>query len=68
MNWVRELCDLYEKNQTLAGKVERGRFGEPLILLPLFHTTVTAQITVTINHEGVFLRAARMKIKSPSFR
>lgn len=60
MNWVRELCDLYEKNQTLAGKVEWGRFGEPLILLPLFHTTVTAQITVTINHEGVFLRAERV--------
>lgn len=60
MNWVRELCDLYEKNQMNVGRIERGRFGEPLILLPLFHTTVTAQITVTIDHDGVFLRAERV--------
>lgn len=60
MNWVRELCDLYEKNKDLAGKVENGRYGESLILLPLYHTTVAAQITVTINEEGEFLRAEQV--------
>ncbi|MDD2973382.1 MAG: type I-C CRISPR-associated protein Cas8c/Csd1 [Lachnospiraceae bacterium] len=55
MNWSRELFDLYEKNEKLAGIVERGRYGEPLVLLPLFHTTVAAQITVGINLEGDFL-------------
>ena len=60
MNWVRELCDLYEKNKDRAGKVEAGRYGEPLILLPIYHTTVAAQITVTISEEGKFLRAEQV--------
>lgn len=60
MNWISELCDLYEKNQELAGKVERGRYGEPLILLPIFHTTVAAQVTVTIDTEGGLLDAERV--------
>lgn len=60
MNWVKELCDLYDKNEHIAGEYREGRFGEPLILLPPFHTTVKAQITVTINEEGAFLRAERV--------
>lgn len=57
MNWIQELCDLYEKNESEAGKIGVGRFGEPLVLLPVFHTTVQAQITVTVTVEGDFLRA-----------
>lgn len=60
MNWVRELLDLYEKNKALVGKTEVGRFGEDVILLPPFHTTVKAQITVRIDPNGVFLRADRV--------
>lgn len=60
MNWVKELCDLYEKNKVLAGKVQIGRYEEPLILLPIYHTTVAAQITVTINEKGEFLRAEQV--------
>ncbi len=60
MNWISELCDLYDKNQELAGKIERGRYGEQLILLPIFHTTMAAQITVTIDAEGSFLEAERV--------
>lgn len=60
MNWVRELCDLYEKNQKEVGKYGKGRFGESLILLPIFHTTVTAQITVVLSEEGEFLRAEQV--------
>ena len=35
MNWIAELCDLYDKNQHLA-----GRMGEDhIVLLPPYHTT-----------------------------
>ena len=64
MNWIEELCDLYEKNSEIAGVVEykyyktkKGEEKTPLILLPIFHTTVTAQITVTIDEKGGFLEA-----------
>ena len=54
MNWFGELCDLYEKNREKAGVMEDG---QP-VLLPLYHTTVAAQVEVTIDEEGNFLRAA----------
>lgn len=53
MNWIGELCDLYEKNENLAGILKEN---EP-VLLPLYHTTVAAQITVVIDGEGNFRRA-----------
>lgn len=53
MNWIAELCDLYEKNQASAGILEEDK----PVLLPPYHTTVTAQITVTIDENGNFLRA-----------
>ena len=64
MNWIEELCDLYEKNRESVGKVlsksyhtKKGEEKIPLILLPIFHTTVTAQITVTIDKTDTFLNA-----------
>lgn len=64
MNWTNELLDLYEKNQDIAGEVKyksvKGKKGDelvPLILLPIFHTTVTAQITVSLDRTGKFLGA-----------
>lgn len=56
MNWVEELIDLYEKNSEKAGVVEK-RNDIPYVLLPPFHTTVTAQIEVTIDENGAFKRA-----------
>ena len=56
MSWVNELIDLYEKNSDKIGVIEyRGEI--PYVLLPPFHTTVTAQITVTIDQNGNFMRA-----------
>lgn len=52
MNWIAELSDLYEKNQAIAGILEDDK-----PLLPLYHTTVAAQISVTIDEGGNFLRA-----------
>lgn len=53
MNWIGELYDLYDKNERFAGKMEPGQ----AMLLPLYHTTVAAQITVTIDEKGNFLYA-----------
>lgn len=56
MSYVNELIDLYSKNQDKIGVIEyRGDI--PYVLLPPFHTTVTAQITVTIDQNGNFMRA-----------
>lgn len=56
MNWVEELIDLYEKNSEKAGIIEKKN-DIPYVLLPPFHTTVTAQIEVTIDESGAFKRA-----------
>lgn len=60
MNWINALYDLYEKNEDQAGGyVETGQDGakKQAVLLPLYHSTVQAQIEVTIDCEGNFLRA-----------
>lgn len=68
MNWANELCDLYEKNRMRAGRMEykiipkkRGEERVPIILLPPFHTTVIANITVTIDGEGNFRDAKKVE-------
>lgn len=60
MNWIAHLCDLYEKNQALAGVLE----DDVPVLLPPYHTTVAAQITVTIDQEGNFLHAETVSNES----
>ncbi len=64
MNWVQELLDLYDKNEDIAGemmyleqKTKKGVVKIPIVLLPVSHTTVLAQITVTIDETGDFLKA-----------
>lgn len=64
MNYMGELIDLYDKNKDLAGemlpvqrKTKKGVENYVLALLPVSHTTVAAQITVTIDTDGNFLRA-----------
>lgn len=64
MNWIQELLNLYEKNEELAGEIievesssKKGSIKKPLILLPVSHTTVLAQITVTVDGEGNFRKA-----------
>ena len=62
MNWVTALCDLYEKNESHAGKfdISNDEKKKPLVLLPLAHTTVLAQIEVSIDGQGNFLRAKKL--------
>ena len=59
MNWVRELLDLYDRQRSLVGKPDKGRFGETVVLLPPFHTTVKAHITVRITENGEFIGALK---------
>lgn len=55
-----QLIDLYYKNQDKVGVIEyRGDI--PIVLLPPYHTTVTAQITVTIDQNGNFMRAEQVE-------
>ena len=57
MSWVTDqLIDMYEKNSDKIGIIEYKR-DTPYVLLPPFHTTVTAQITVTVGQNGNFLNA-----------
>ena len=57
MNWKGELIRLYDVNADKAGKIEYK--GEtPYTLLPLYHSTVTAQIEVTIDKDGNFMNAS----------
>lgn len=67
MNWEEELLDLYEKNNREAGIIrykeyqkKNGSEKVPYVLLPPFHTTVTAQIEVVIDEDGNFLGASRV--------
>lgn len=62
MGYVEDqLMDLYNKNQDKIGVVEyRGDI--PYTLLPPYHTTVTAQITVTIDQKGNFMRAEQVDL------
>ena len=55
MNWVQELLEVYEKNRNEIGVV-RTRGKMQYVLLPPFHTTVTAQLTVTLDQECRFCR------------
>ena len=67
MSWEAELLNLYEKNSSQVGIVEykiykSKKAGEPdtripYVLLPPYHTTVTAQITVEIDEDGNFRNA-----------
>ncbi len=68
MSWTEELIDVYEKNSYRVGKMEykiyhtkNGEERKAYVLLPPFHTTVTAQITVTIDEDGNFLNAVTVE-------
>lgn len=53
MSLFSVLCGLYDENVSIAGVID----GEKTILIPVYHTTVAAQITVTLNGDGQFLGA-----------
>ena len=60
MNWVRELLNLYECNTDIVGQEVKGRFGEDVVLLPPYHTTQKATVTVKLLPNGTFLGAEKV--------
>lgn len=67
MSWEEELINLYEKNSSQAGIIRYKPFVKngkeekiPYVLLPPFHTTVTAQIQVTVSADGEFQGAEKV--------
>lgn len=52
MSWTNELYNVYEKNCWKADNVP--------MLLPISHSTVNAQIEVTLNESGDFVKAERV--------
>ena len=65
LSWEQELLNLYEINADKVGQIFYRTYkknGEdlkvPYVLLPPFHTTVTAQIEVDIDENGNFLDAS----------
>ena len=60
MSWIRDLCDVYDRNEKIAGVYTEGRYGEPLILVPIYHSTMAAHVTITIDDKGNFIRADKV--------
>lgn len=60
MNLPGELIDVYDKNSDKIGVIEY-RNEIPYTLLPLYHNSVTAQITVTIDEQGNYLRGEQVE-------
>ncbi len=52
MSWIQKLCEVYNacEAQGLAGKRDKNP-----MLLPLYHTTLRAQLEVTIDQDGNWL-------------
>ena len=60
VSWIRDLCDVYDRNEKIAGVYTEGRYGEPLILVPIYHSTMAAHVTITIDDKGNFIRADKV--------
>lgn len=58
MSWTNELYQIYEKHF--------GKKDEKAMLLPVSHTTVNAQIEITLNENGELLDARRIVDKKES--
>lgn len=57
MTWLRNLYDTYENNQRLIGEFEKTTNDREFALIPISHTTQTAQIEVSLDENGNFVSA-----------
>lgn len=67
MTWPEELLDIYEKNSDQAGVIQYKTYKKgdeeqriPYVLLPPFHTTVTAQVEIKITESGELVNAEKV--------
>lgn len=56
MGWISLLYETYENNSKVVGKTDK----DGTVLLPISHSTQNAQIEVTIDERGSFLRAEKV--------
>ncbi len=57
MSWLARLVETYDNHLGTVGQFETNRNGREYALIPIFHMTQNAQITVTLSPDGQFLRA-----------
>lgn len=57
MTWMKNLYETYEKNSHLVGEFEKNKFDQEYALIPVSHTTQSAQIEVTLDSNGNFISA-----------
>ncbi|MEC2530509.1 type I-C CRISPR-associated protein Cas8c/Csd1, partial [Bacillus cereus] len=54
MSWLLNLYETYQSNLDRVGKIEKKYNGQEYTLLPISHTTQSANIEVLITEEGEF--------------
>lgn len=54
MSWLLNLYDTYQSNLDQVGEIEKKYNGQEFTLLPISHTTQSANIEVLITEEGEF--------------
>jgi CRISPR-associated protein Csd1 len=57
MTWLSNLYKTYEKNTHAIGKFEKKKNDQEFALIPVSHTTQTAQIEVSLDDNGNFVSA-----------
>jgi CRISPR-associated protein Csd1 len=57
MTWLSNLYKTYEKNTHAIGKFEKKRNDQEFALIPVSHTTQSAQIEVSLDDNGNFISA-----------
>ncbi|PZD95907.1 type I-C CRISPR-associated protein Cas8c/Csd1 [Paenibacillus sambharensis] len=57
MTWLAKLYQTYENNLEAVGKFKKRYNGQEYTLLPVSHTTQSAQIEVILDHNGNFRHA-----------
>mgnify|MGYP004667167727 FL=1 len=58
MNWISNLSNTYDQCESLIGKMTGD--DNSVVLLPLFHLQLEAQIEIYIDRYGNFIRAERI--------
>ncbi len=56
MAWLKTLADTYDINSDLSGVIK----NDQPVLLPISHSTFNAQIEVTLDEEGNFIRSKKL--------
>ncbi|WP_019153451.1 type I-C CRISPR-associated protein Cas8c/Csd1 [Robertmurraya massiliosenegalensis] len=57
MTWLRNLYETYNSNNKFIGEFEKNKFDQEYALIPVAHTTQSAQIEVVLDINGNFISA-----------